>query len=315
VEGVLEGRADGDRVIDRYLVDLAGALRARGVRGRPADRVLAESRDHLLELAREDSEAEAVARFGDAEELARTVAGQLATRRGRRATYGSFGALALTGAGYLGFLAAVDLGGGSPDIFDGRSALLGVLAGIGAFVFPQVAFVAGCLALLRAVRLRRGDLLPVDELRVMRSRAAVAVCAGWLTIASVALYAVEFRSAVPLEHWVGPTILGICAALAIPLGGGAIALARARGPEAVPGPADDVFDDFAPVFRLGPLRGLPRHPWRFALLFAVGIGLVGFGLGWTVEGDPGSGIFRGAFEGLAVLVCFAALGRPLALRR
>jgi hypothetical protein len=165
------------------------------------------------------------------------------------------------------------------------------------------------------MRLRQGDLLPADELRVMRSRAAVAVCAGWLTIASVALYAVEFRSAAPLEHWVAPTILGVCAALAVPLAAGTVALVRARGPQAVPGPAGDVFDDFAPVFRLGPLRRLPLHPWRFALLFAGGVALAGFALGWTAEGDPGSGIVRGAFEGLAVLVCFAALGRPLALRR
>jgi hypothetical protein len=301
--------------MEQYLTVLGRALKESGVEGRAADRVLAESRDHLLELARENGEQEALARFGDARALAEQVAAQLATSRTRRATYGAFAALALTGAGYLGFSAVVNLGGGWPDIFDGRVAVLGLLAGIGMFVFPQVAFVAGCLAMLRALRLRRGEALPADELSVMRSRAAVALVAGWLSIGSWASYAVEFGNAAPLASWVAPTILTLCGALAIPLAVGSLALVRSAGPHAPPGPAGDVFDDLSPVFQLGPLRTFPGHPWRFALLSATSIGLLGFALGWTAEGDPGSGIVRGAFEGLAVLICFAALGRRLALRR
>jgi hypothetical protein len=307
-------RGGGD-VIEQYLTVLGRALSACGVEGRAADRVLEESRDHLLELARETDEREALSRFGDARALAEQVAAQLATSRTRRATYGSFAALALTGLGYLGFFAAVNLGGGWPDIFDGRIAALGPLVGIGIFVFPQIAFVAGCLAVLRALRLRRGEALPAAELSVMRSRAAVALGAGWLSIGAWALYAVNSWNAAPLESWVAPAILGVCAALAMPLAVGSVALARSAGPRARPGPAGDVFDDLGPVFRLAPLRTLPAHPWRFALVFALGVGLVGFGLGWTEEGDPGSGIVRGGFEGLAVLICFAALGRRLALRR
>jgi hypothetical protein len=302
-------------VIEQYLIVLGRALQESGVEGRPADRVLTESRDHLLELAREHGEQEALSRFGDARALAEQVAAQLATSRTRRATYWAFGALAFAGAGYLGFFAAVDLGGGSPDIFDGRIAALGLLAGIGLFFFPQVALVSGCLAMLRALRLRAGEALPAKELSVMRWRAAVALAAGWLSIGSWTLYAVEFRNAAPLASWVAPTILGICAALAIPLAAGSFALAHSAGPQAPPGPAGDLFDDVAPVFQLRPLRAFPGHPWRFALLFAASVSLFGFALGWTAEGDPGSGIARGAFEGLAVLICFAALGRRLALRR
>jgi hypothetical protein len=302
-------------VIERYLTVLARALKESGVEGRAADRVLAESRDHLLDLAQEADEEEAMARFGDARALAQQVAAQLATTRTRAATYGSFGALALVGAGYLGVFAAVNLGGGWPDIFDGQLAALGVLAGIGTFVFPQVALVAGCLALLRALRLRRGGALVAAELRVMRSRSAVALVAGWLTMGSWAVFAVDFRNAAPLASWVAPTILAICGALAIPLGAASIALLRSAGPQAPAGPAGDVFDDLAPVFRLRPLRPLPGHPWRFAVLFAACVGLLGFALGWTAEGDPGNGVFRGAFEALAVLICFTALGRRLALRR
>jgi hypothetical protein len=302
-------------VIEQYLIVLRRALKASGVEGRAADRVLAESRDHLLELARVNGEQKALSRFGDAPALAEQVAALLATSRTRRATYGAFGALALAGVGYLGFFAVVSLGGGWPDIFDGRVAALGVLGGIGMFVFPQVAFVAGCLAMLRALRLRRGEALPADELSVMRSRAAVALGAGWLSIGSWALYAVEFGNAAPLASWVAPTILALCGALAIPLAVGSFALVRSAGPQAPLGPAGDVFDDLAPVFELGPLRTFPGHPWRFALMFATSIGLVGFALGWTAEGDPGSGVVRGVFEGLAVVICFAALGRRLALRR
>ena len=302
-------------MIEQYLMALARALEESGVEGRAADRVLAESRDHLLELARENGEQEALARFGDARALAEQVAAQLATSRTRRATYGAFAALALTGAGYLGFSAVVNLGGGWPDIFDGQLAALGVLAGIGTFVFPQVALVAGCLALLRALRLRRGGALPAAELQVMRSRSAVALGAGWLTMGSWAVFAVDFRNAAPLASWVAPAILAICGALAIPLAVASAALLRSAGPQAPAGPAGDVFDDLAPVFRLRPLRPLPGHPWRFALVFAACVGLLGFALGWTAEGDPGSGVVRGGFEGLAVLMCFAALGRRLALRR
>jgi hypothetical protein len=78
-----------------------------------------------------------------------------------------------------------------------------------------------------------------------------------------------------------------------------------------------VFDDLAPLLRLGPLRQLhlPEHPWRFAVMWAVAVGGVGFAGGWYVEGDPGSGLVRGVFEALALLVCFAVLGRILGLRR
>jgi hypothetical protein len=85
-----------------------------------------------------------------------------------------------------------------------------------------------------------------------------------------------------------------------------VALSSASGPEAVAeGPAGDVFDDI----------GFRMDPWPFAVLFAVLVGTLGFVGGWAAEGDPGSGLVRGAFEAVALLACFAALGRRLALRR
>jgi hypothetical protein len=69
--------ADDDRgrgLIDRYLVDLRAQLAFYGVRRRRAERAVAEARDHLLELAAEDGEEEAVRRFGSPEPIAVEIA-------------------------------------------------------------------------------------------------------------------------------------------------------------------------------------------------------------------------------------------------
>ena len=64
----------GRRLIDRYLTDLAAELVFHGVGRRRAARIQAEARDHLLELAAEHGEEEAVARFGSARVLAAEAA-------------------------------------------------------------------------------------------------------------------------------------------------------------------------------------------------------------------------------------------------
>ena len=64
----------GRRLIDLYLTDLAAELAFRGVGRRRRARILAEARDHLLELAAEHGEEEAVERFGSA----RTIAAEAA---------------------------------------------------------------------------------------------------------------------------------------------------------------------------------------------------------------------------------------------
>jgi hypothetical protein len=60
----------GRRLIDHYLTDLAAELAFHGVGRRRSARILAEARDHLLELAVEHGEEEAVERFGSARRLA-----------------------------------------------------------------------------------------------------------------------------------------------------------------------------------------------------------------------------------------------------
>jgi hypothetical protein len=282
-------------VIELYLADLARELRARGVRGKAAARVLAEARDHLLELEQAHG---AIDRFGPSERIAREVAAQLATTRTFRATYAAFAALALTAAAYVLFFASINRGSGSPDLFSARHEAVGVAATLGLVLFPQIAFVAGCLALLRALRLRSVSTLSAEELHVIRRRAAVALAAGGLTVMTMALWSVEYRAATWLLL---PAVLA-----AVPLGAGVVALSSASGPQAVAeGPAGDVFDDI----------GFRMDPWPFAAVFALLVGALGFVGGWAAEGDPGSGLVRGAFEAAAVVACFALLGRRLALRR
>jgi hypothetical protein len=60
----------GRRLIESYLTELAVELDFHGVGSRRAARIVAEARDHLLELAAEHGEEEAVERFGPARELA-----------------------------------------------------------------------------------------------------------------------------------------------------------------------------------------------------------------------------------------------------
>jgi hypothetical protein len=60
----------GRRLIDHYLSELAVELEFQRVGSHRAARVLAEARDHLLELAVEHGEEEAVERFGPARQLA-----------------------------------------------------------------------------------------------------------------------------------------------------------------------------------------------------------------------------------------------------
>jgi hypothetical protein len=172
------------------------------------------------------------------------------------------------------------------------------------------------LALLRAVRLRSLHAAGRDALALLRRRDNVALGSAAVTLAAVAAYALDFQG--QLAGWWTWSTLAVCLFLVLPLGAAAYAVSDSVCPNAAPdGPAGDVFDDLGPVLRLGPLRrlDLARHPWRFALLSALAIGVAGFVLGWYAEGDPGSGLVRGGFEAVALVICFAALGRTLGLRR
>ena len=299
MDGVQPRDAGGARLTEPVLAELARELRRHGVEGRAARRVVDEAREHLRDLGGD------AARFGSPEEIARAVAGELAVTRTRFAASLGFAVLVVVGLAYLAF---VTLAGGShpPDFTGGESAALGVLAVVGLVLFPQVAFVSGCLVLVRAVRLRGARVVGAAELGLLRRRTAVAVGAGALTVASAALWAVEFRADV--TAW--PILLG-CVLLAPLLAASLAGVRRSARPQAAEaGAGGDVFDDLPLLARLRLDRGV-----RLVAATTVLVGAGAFAGGWLEEGDPGSGLVRGAFEAVLVLACYAVLAGPLGLRR
>jgi hypothetical protein len=274
--------------------ELARELATVGIRGRLRRRILAEFRDHLAC----DPEAE----LGEARVLARQFADELATSRSRRAALAAFAALGIAGVAYtVAFVAANTLG--RSDLHP-RSPLLAGLASVTAVVAPQVAFVAGSLALLRAFRRRESRALPAAELRVLARRTSVALACGLATMGAVAVLAYEYG--------VGTGIAFVGAAV----GGGALllvspaALSAAYVRPTAPGEPGDVFADLG---ALVPER-FRGDPWKLAraVAFVAGLGVWAAGIAMA---DPIDGFLRGVLEALACLSGFWALGRFLGLRR
>jgi hypothetical protein len=280
-----------------YLDDLARELGARGIGGRLRRRILLEVEDHLR------SDPSAVARFGRADEIADAFAAELGAHASRRAALVAFAALAVAGAAYATCVASLSFAVSTPEPM---SSVVVALSFATMIVAPQVAFVAGSLALVRAVRRRRERVLPARELAVIRRRAAVAVGAGLAALAAVAVYA-HAAPASPARWWVDLADIATIGASAVLLVALVPVVSAARLRPRLEGEADDVFDDLR-------LAGLRARPWRFArLVAAAAAALVWFAA--AVQGDPIDGALQGAAEALACLAGFAALGRYLGLRR
>jgi hypothetical protein len=300
-------------MIDAYLRELARALDAFGLRGAVARRLLAEARDHLEESALDVGEEQAVHAFGAPHDLAELAARELATTRTRSVAFATFSVLGLAGAAYAVVFATLPLAG-SPDIAAGSVPGLGLSALLGIVFFPQLAFVTGCLAFLRAWRLRERPWLSAAELRVQQWRVAVAIGAGVLTFASLAVVAVDFRRDLA-GWWVLSTVIvsGVACALLTPV---AVAGVRSCLPVVTAaGPAESVFDDLDDVLRHVPgCRGvnLRREPRRLALVVALAAGAA-VALAGATAGDPFDGLLRAVFEGVAVIGCYLVLGRRLGL--
>jgi hypothetical protein len=280
-------------MIDDYLTELGRELRAVGIRGSLRCRVLAESIDHL------SSDPDALRRFGSAHEVANAFAAELGARASRRAAVGAFAALAAAGAVYaVAFVGASFAGIPDPDTFP-----VAALVGFAAVVFaPQIAFVAGTLAVVRTLRCR-ALVIPSSELRIINRRTGLALAGGLVTMGALALFAFELRGEIA-TWWVRSTILGAAAASGLLLLAAIPAIRATRLRPQVAGQAGDIFDDL----------GLPRaDPWRFALLVALIVGLM-VAIAGAVQGDPLDGASRGFAEALACLGGFAVFGRYLGLR-
>jgi hypothetical protein len=283
-------------VIQSYLSELRRELRARGIRGQMCARILTECAHHL------QSGDATVEQFGAPRELANDFAAELGADASRRAAVRAFAALGIAGAVYAS--AFISLAFAHPP-----SEMLGSTLGALAFAIvifaPQVAFVAGALALVRALR-RSERVLPTRELIVLNRRTGVALAFGLATMGGLALYAYEFETGLA-GWWTTFTYASTAAASSLLLAA-FVPMARAvRLRPLIAGQAGDVFDDLG----VGRLR---FEPWRFARRVALGVALAVW-LAGIAQGDPLDGLLRGVFEGLACLAGFAVLGRYLGLRR
>jgi hypothetical protein len=280
-----------------YLDDLSRELAAHGIRGRARRRIVAEFDDHL----RSDIGAEE--RLGPPREIANAFAAELGAQASRRAAISAFGALGVAGAVYAASFVSLQLASRPHDLFE---PLLGAVAFAAVIVCPQVAFVSGTLALVRAIRLRGERVLPTSELLAIRRRTTVALGFGLATMAALALFAHAFRPELP-GWWVALTYTSTAAAslmLALAL---LPTLGAARLRPEIAGDAGDVFDDLG-------LARFRAEPWRFARRVAAGVGLVVW-LAAAAQGDPLDGLLNGLAEALACLGAYAVLGRYIALRR
>jgi hypothetical protein len=301
-------------VIDAYLDGFERRLGLVGVEGRDAERLLAETRDHLLEATARSDAATAVGAFGDPLELARQAAAELGTARTRTAALSAFAGLAIAGAVYAVLFLTLSYAG-SADIAGGSVPGLGAVALAGVVFFPQLAFVAGCLALVRVLRLQASGAQPGEELRVQRTRVVVALAAGALTFLSLAVAALDYRG--DLASWWTATALGLSLPLALALAGLMRPCLRSAHPWALPGErAGDATADLEAVLTAVPLLRSAPHPHtsRQLLVVVASLAAAGVAVAGVVAGDPFDGLVRAAFETVAVLACFAALGRRLALR-
>jgi len=280
-----------------YLEELSRELAAHGIGGRTRRRILLEANDHLR------SDAAAQERFGSAREVANSFAAELGAQASRRAAVSAFAALGVAGAVYAGSFVSLGFAGPPSETL---APALGALAFAVIIVAPQVAFVAGVLALARALRGRHARTIPTRELIVIRRRTGVALLFGLLTMGALSLYAYEFRSVLP-GWWLTLTYTSTAGASVLLALAATPALAASRVRPQVAGDAGDVLADVG-VARFG------DDPWRFARLIAVAVGLLVW-LAAAVRGDPFDGLIQGVFEGLACFGGFAVFGRYLGLRR
>jgi len=290
-------------VIEQYVRELSAALAAVGIRGRLRQRILLETEDYLR------SDPEGVARFGSAVIVANRFADELSTAKTRAAAYAAFAALATAGAGVT---AALVLANKANDLFVGDGIELAVALAAAWFIVlaPQLAFVAGSLALVRAIRRRDADVVPANEVHLLRRRTLIAVGSGWVTILALAVYAA-------LKGGPEPVVLGVCGAAALALAWAtARLLVAARLRPVAQGLAGDALEDLEAVLRFVPVLGrlrLSSHPLLVCVVFA-GTALLAVFLPDALAGRPIWGAMNVIFEAVAFSAGMWLFGDSLGLR-
>lgn len=275
-----------------FIDDLGRELASAGIRGRGRARILAEFTDHLR--------CDPNAALGSPSDLVREFADELGTSRARRGALAVFAALALAGAMLATFLVA------QFGPVTHQTTVVDVAGGV-LLVASQVAFAAGVLGALRALQRRQVPSLPHAEAVVLVRRSWVALGAGLVTMAALAVAALVLRYAGQTgarTHALVIATLGAAALLAV----SPCVISAARLLPSTPGDAGDIFEDIG-RFTPAALRG---RPWLLALLVAAGLALVTAAVG-AAQSDPYDGILRGVAEATACLAGFALLGPFLGL--
>jgi hypothetical protein len=275
-----------------FLDDLSGELTATGIRGARRARILAEFADHLR--------CDPNAALGSPVELARQFADELGTTLARRGAFVVFAALAVAGV----MLATFVVEPFGPVTH--QTAAVNVVGGI-LLVAAQVAFASGVLATLRAIQRRRVVSLPRAEAAVIVRRAAVALAAGLVTMAALAVAAVTLRYVGHTRAQTHALVIAVVGAAAL-LAASPSLIGAARMLPSTPGEAGDIFEDIGQVTP----AALRARPWLVALLVAGALALVTAAAG-VVQSDPYDGILRGLAEAGACLAGFALLGPWLGL--
>jgi hypothetical protein len=283
-----------------YLDALDHELAAAGIPMGRRRRILAEFADHLHE--------DADAKLGAPRDLAEQFADELGTQVARAAAFRSFAALAFSGLGVVAMFLAVGRMRGltisgykhvSTPTWTTPVLLVAALA-------AQIAFAAGCLALLRAWRLRNEPVIGRPDAIVLARRSAVGLASGAVTMAALPAAALAFPHTAghtwSVLAWVVGGLAVVALASAAPTVVDSFRLRPARG-----GAADDLRAD------LGPWLPQALTPVRLALLLTAVIVVV-MGLAGVVTDDPYDGLARGLLDGVACLAGFVVLGRYLGLR-
>jgi hypothetical protein len=256
---------------------LRGELARVGIGGRLARRIELELDDHLR--------CDPTADLGAPREIAERFAEELRVPRTRRSAYVGFAALALAAIAI-----GVSASGGGLDITGARGWII-AFGGLGVVFAGQVAFVAGVLALWRALQRPRTPA----ELRLVQRRTGFALAAGAFALGAHTVQVVAYQ----------PYMSTLWFAFAIPASAvPALALGAAahglRGAVAVTPPTEPA--------------GWP-FPWRVVVAVAAAAFTVMAVGSAFAERSWNEGLTRGVLELVVFAICFASFGRRLGIRR
>jgi hypothetical protein len=279
-----------------YLDEISHELYTAGVSGNLRARIVDELADHL--------ECDPQADLGVPRTLARQFADELGSSRACNAAYMAFGALAIIGIAVIVRLATDGLIHDTVLSSGDTAGLLGFA------LLAQIAFVAGGLGMLRALRLRARPVMSAADAQILSRRASVALAAGVLASAIVPMRASSY-SHTDATDWIG--IAAVAITLLAAAGATPALISAARLRPIADGTGGDLFDDLGPLG--GAVGSLMDHSvTRFAGTITTMV-FIAVAVSGLVENDWLDGIARGLAEAGAIVVCYAVLGSYLGLRR